>query len=124
VLDIRLLRESPDTVKAALARRDPGLGELVEQVSALDVRRRSLLGEVEDLKAQRNRQSAEVARRKKAGEEPTDLLGELKELSARIKILDEETRTVDAELESNQLQLPNLPMDDVPMMMAFLNLLL
>ncbi|MDH4350422.1 MAG: serine--tRNA ligase, partial [Gemmatimonadota bacterium] len=114
MIDIRLIRETPAAVQAALARREPGLGERVVAVAGLDERRRALLVDVEQLKAQRNAQSAEVARRKKAGEPADALLGDLKALSDRIKALDAETADVDHALEEILLQIPNLPLPDVP----------
>lgn len=114
MLDIRAIREAPEAVRAALARREPGLGERANVAAGLDERRRALLIEGEQLKARRNTQSAEVARRKKAGEPADALLGELKELSNRIKALDAETADVDRALEEILLQLPNLPLPDVP----------
>jgi seryl-tRNA synthetase len=69
---------------------------------------------VEQLKARRNTQSAEVARRKQAGQGAEGLLAELKGLSERVKALDAETADVDRALEDILLQLPNLPLADVP----------
>jgi len=114
VLDVKAIRETPEAVRAALARRDPGLAARVHAAAQLDERRRALLVEVEQLKARRNTQSAEVARRKKAGEAADDLLAELKALSDRVKALDGETADVDRGLEEILLQLPNLPLPDVP----------
>jgi seryl-tRNA synthetase len=114
VIDLRAIREAPEAVRAALARRGGGFTDLVDAALALDQRRRARLVEVEDLKAQRNAQSAEVARRKKAGEPADGLLGTLKGLSDRIKALDVETADVDRALDDVLLQLPNLPLPDVP----------
>jgi seryl-tRNA synthetase len=114
MLDIRLMRESPDAVRAALARRAPIHAGRVDAVLELDQRRRRLLAEAESLKADRNRRSEEVARRKKAREDATALLDELKTVSGRIKALDDEVRAADAALDDLLLQLPNLPLPDVP----------
>jgi seryl-tRNA synthetase len=114
VIDVRAIRESPDAVRAALARRNAELADRVEAVERLDRRRRGLLVDAEQLKARRNAQSVEVARRKKAGEAADPLLDELKALSDRIKALDAETAEVDRGLEEILLQLPNLPLPDVP----------
>jgi seryl-tRNA synthetase len=114
VLDVRAFRETPDRVQAALARRDPALVDRVSEVRRLDERRRALLVEVEELKARRNAQSAEVARRKKAGEAADGLLAELKTLSDRVKRLDAQTAEVDRALDDVLLLLPNLPLPDVP----------
>jgi len=114
VIDIRLVREAPDQVRAALARRDPSLTALVDALVEHDVRRRAILGDVERLKASRNQQSHEVAARKKAGDDAAGLLAGLKPLSDRIKDLDDELRGVDAEIEQIALQVPNRPLDAVP----------
>lgn len=114
MIDVRAVRESPDTVRTALMRRGTAAAETVDAVAALDRRRRELLAKAEARKATRNRDSAEVARRKRAGEDATELLEQLKTVSDEIKALDEQTRTVDAELESTLLQIPNLPLADVP----------
>jgi seryl-tRNA synthetase len=114
VLDIRRIRDAPDAVQAALARRGGDVADGVTRAVELDRRRRALLTEVEQLKAERNQQSAEVARRRKAGEDAADLLAHLKGLSDRVKALDGETADVNHALEDVLLQLPNLPLDEVP----------
>jgi seryl-tRNA synthetase len=114
MLDIRLIRESPDTVRAALGRRAPAHATRVDEALSLDRRRREILSEVERLKAERNTRSGEVARRKKTGEDTADLLTGLKAVSDRIKTLDDQLREADAALEAVLLQLPNLPLPDVP----------
>ncbi len=114
MIDIRQIREAPDRVRAALARRAAALPARVDQALTLDRRRRELLVEVEGLKAARNEQSMDVGRRKKAGDDATGVLAGLKTLSDRIKALDDDARAVDAQLEELLLQLPNLPLPDVP----------
>lgn len=114
MINIKQLRESPDMVRAALRRRAPELEETVGQLLRLDERRRELLANVERLKARRNRSSEEVARLKRAHEDAGDLLVELKDLSGTIKELDQEVRSVEAELQGMVLQIPNLPLDELP----------
>ncbi len=115
MIDIRLLRQDPDAVRAALGRRgDPAVDAVADRLLAADRRRRELLVEVEGLKATRNAASEEVARRKKAGEPADDLLAELKASGERVKALDAEVREVDAALEADLLTVPNLPHPAVP----------
>ncbi len=113
MLDVKLFRESPDAVEAALCRRADYHDE-IETVRRADERWRGLLQKVEALKAERNRASEEVATRKKTGDDATDLLQESKTLSGSIKALDQEVREVDGQLRDALLSLPNLPLDDVP----------
>jgi seryl-tRNA synthetase len=114
VIDIRRVREAPDEVRTALARRSPALAARVDDLEALDRRRRTLLVEAERRKAERNQRSQEVARRKNAGDDASDLLDRLKGLSAQVKDLDAGIAAVDAELEALLLQIPNLPLPDIP----------
>ncbi len=115
MIDIRLLRQDPEAVRAALGRRgDPAVDAVADRLLAADRRRRELLVEVEGLKATRNAASEEVARRKKAGEPADDLLAELKASGERVKALDAEVREVDAALEADLLTVPNLPHPAVP----------
>ena len=66
MLDLKLLQRNPEAVIHALARRGSDID--VGRFSALDEQRRTLLGEVETLKGERNRVSAEVAAKKRGGE--------------------------------------------------------
>jgi seryl-tRNA synthetase len=86
MLDIKMIRQSPERVRKAL--EDRGAGVDLETFLALEEQRRTLLQEVEGLKARRNQASGEVARRKRAGEDASELIAELSVLSDRIKSLD------------------------------------
>lgn len=114
MIDIRLVRESPAVVRAALERRDVSLGQRVTQLVELDERRRSVVARVEKLKAARNRASQEVAVIKRAKGDADDLIDELQELSTAIKALDAELKSVDSQLEETLLAVPNIPLDDLP----------
>ena len=115
MIDVKRLRQDPDGSRAALARRlDAKVDAAVDRILALDRRRRELLVRTEALKAQRNAQSDEVARRKKAGEDAAALLAELKASGEEVKQLDVLVREVDAELEGTLLEVPNIVQADVP----------
>jgi seryl-tRNA synthetase len=115
VIDIKLLRQDADGVRAALARRlDPDLLAQIDALLALDVRRREALTRTEALKARRNAASDEVARRKKAKESAEDLLDELKRSGDEVKALDAEVRDIEAQLDSILMRVPNLPLPSVP----------
>jgi seryl-tRNA synthetase len=115
VIDVKRLRQDPEGSRAALARRlDPKVDAAVDRILALDRRRRELLVRVEALKAERNAQSDEVARRKKAGADAAALLAGLKASGEAVKALDVEVREVDAALEATLLEVPNFLQPDVP----------
>lgn len=112
MIDIALIRESPDAVRAALGKR---LGTVdLQPILALDAERRQLLTTVEQLRARRNDASRQVPRIRKAGGDAADLIAEMRTVGGRIK--EQEARLGQASEQLDQLlaQLPNLPDDDVP----------
>src|ERR1700676_1740625 len=81
---------------------------------ALDQERRERITAAERLKAERNKASEEIARRKKAGEDASALLAEMKRVSDEIKQADERASVLDAKLSEFMLTVPNLPHSSVP----------
>jgi seryl-tRNA synthetase len=81
---------------------------------ALDQERRERITAAERLKAERNKASEEIARRKKAGEDASALLAEMKRVSDEIKIAGECAETLDARLTDFMLAVPNRPHSSVP----------
>ncbi|KPV56882.1 seryl-tRNA synthetase [Paenibacillus sp. A3] len=113
MLDIKLLRADLDKVKQGMANRGKNLEEL-DRFTSLDLKRRELLQETEQLKNRRNVVSQEVAQLKKAKENADHLIEEMKVVGDRIKSLDEEIRGLEAELDAILLAIPNMPQTDVP----------
>jgi seryl-tRNA synthetase len=85
-----------------------------ESFRALDRDRRDRITTAERHKAERNRASEEIARRKRAGEQAEDLLSEMKRVSDEIKRADGEITQLDAQLQQFMLSVPNLPHSSVP----------
>ncbi len=112
MLDIKFIRSNPDEVKDALRKRRSklDLGEFL----AIDQKRRDLLLETEELKARRNQASGEMARLKKSGENAESLLAEMGVVSARVKALDEELKTIDQQTSEWVMSIPNVPHASVP----------
>jgi seryl-tRNA synthetase len=81
---------------------------------ALDRQRRDAITAGERLKADRNRASEEIARRKRAGQDAADLLAQMKRVSDEIKRADEQITGFDARLQDFMLSVPNLPHSSVP----------
>ena len=92
MLDLKLLQKHPEVVAKALADRHSNIS--VDAFLPMDERRRAVLTEVETLKSKRNADSAEVARKKRAGEDASELLADLGKLSDRIKELDAEASEI------------------------------
>jgi seryl-tRNA synthetase len=116
VVDIRLIRERPDFVRARLATRRAGDETKIDEVLALDEKRRKLLAEAEQLKAQRNKVSKEIGvlmGQKKAQEAETKK-AETRAIGDRITQLDREVVEVETARDDLLLRLPNLPHESVP----------
>jgi len=112
VLDARQIRANPELVEMQLAKR--GIAGVLEGFLRLDENRRHILGQVEELKSFRNSASQEVGRQKKAGQEPAELMEKVRQIGQDIKILDEQLKQTETEIEKILLNIPNLPHESVP----------
>jgi seryl-tRNA synthetase len=112
MLDIQGLRENSTEIEKRLKTRDPSID--LKEILELDQRRRSLIQEVEELKARRNLGSQEVARRKQAGENADELISSLSELAQETSTKDTWLKEAEAHLHALLLELPNLPHESVP----------
>jgi len=112
MLDIKLIRENPDLVRTAAARKNMAID--LDGILALDHQRRENLQEAERLKQQLNATTAEIAKKKKAGEHADDLIVRMREVSQRIGEMDEQRRRIENDLEARLLWVPNIPDSSVP----------
>jgi len=111
MLDINLIRNNPDFVKEALAKREYEV-DFTEFLN-WDARRREILVENETLKAERNKKSKEIPMLKKQGLDASGLLEELKQMADRVKEMDEEQTALEEKITKFVQALPNLPAEDV-----------
>ncbi len=110
MLSIDLLRRNPDFLRNALKRRNEDATPL-DSLLGLDDRRRKLLVESESLRAKRNEVSKQIA---KINPKPPELIAEMRQVGDRIKTIEDETKTVEQEINGVLARLPNIPRDDVP----------
>lgn len=112
MLDVKFVVENADLVKAAMKTRS---GEYdVDIVLELDRQRREILKEVEALKAERNRESAQVAALKKEKKDASEIIARMKTVGEKIKALDDELGPVESGLRMAMLSIPNIPDKTVP----------
>jgi seryl-tRNA synthetase len=107
MLDMNLIREQPDLVRESLRNRqiDPSP---VDDVLRLDERRRSILTEVEALKAERNNVSASIGRMKDPAQRQSQIEA-MRAVGDKISTLDKELAAVEEQLKSVTATLPNVP---------------
>jgi len=115
MLDIKLIREKPEVVKADLEKR--GARDklaLLEEVQGLDQRRRDIIQEANELKHKRNTLSQRIGEMKKKGEDISGIVQEVKDIPNRIKALDEELRNTEDKINQVLMSMPNILHESVP----------
>jgi seryl-tRNA synthetase len=116
MLDIKLIRENPDTVRKDLEkRRKPEKLALLEELLKRDEEWRRLLTEVNNLRHRHNVATAQVAEKKKRGEDAAKVILEAKEIPAKIKELEEKGEEDKARINQILLSLPNIMHESVPL---------
>lgn len=115
MLDLKILREKKDWVIERLRTR--GGDYPVEEVLALDEKRRALLQEVERLRHERRVKSEEIGRLKREGknEMAKALAEEVKLLGEHLKNLEENLRETEKALWDKLARIPNIPHESVPL---------
>ena len=111
MLDLQLIRERPDYVKAQIARlhAEASIDDILEQ----DRRRRELLTDLEGLRAQMNAASKEVGRTRDSAQRQA-LMDQVRGWKERVPALEEEVRQVEGRLNALLLEVPNLPHERTP----------
>jgi seryl-tRNA synthetase len=112
MLDIKFIRENPELVRTAAARKNTDLD--LDGLLRLDKERRENILEVEKLKQQLNTASAEIAKRKKAGENAAAAIAAMKAVSEQIGGMDARLREIESALQAKLLWVPNVPDESVP----------
>ena len=114
--DLRMIREQIDVLRDGMRRRGKldALAPFIDRAAEVDAERRATIQAVEERKASRNAMTQEVAKRKRAGENADDLLAQSRNLGEEISKLESELGDLEAELQRNMLEIPNVTLDDVP----------
>jgi len=110
--DLSFFRANLDSIAQRLATR--GFQLDVGQFRDLDAERRNALTEAEQLKAQRNEKSQEIASLRKAGQNTSELQQETRAMGERIAVLDEKAKAADVSFRDLMAGVPNLPHESVP----------
>lgn len=113
MLDIKYIKENPQEVIDRLAMKGKDAHEDITQIIALDSKRREIIAQTEQIKADQNRETKLVPQYKKEGKDTAPIFAKLKELSASAKELDTQLAQVETELTGWMLGLPNLPDRDL-----------
>jgi seryl-tRNA synthetase len=112
MIDLKLLRENPERFRDTMAKRGGAID--FDAILELDVRRRALLHEMEQLRAEQNRASEDIARLKRAKEDAAPAIEAVANIKQQIAVLEEQVRNEDTLLQDALLAVPNLPDDSLP----------
>lgn len=114
MLDLGFVRANLALVKEKLAHRGADAGSLLVDFETLDQKRRAAIQQAESLKAERNQISAEVAQRKKRGEDAAALMDRTRSMKEEIERCELEVERTEQQMQTVLQRTPNLPADSVP----------
>jgi seryl-tRNA synthetase len=115
MLDIKLIRENPEFVKANLAKRgNPEVLQMLEELLTLDRGWRLNLTKLNELRHDRKLVTIEIAKLKKAGKEATDEFIRAQDIDQKIKLIEKNVTEQEQKIRDYLLRLPNLLEDSVP----------
>jgi seryl-tRNA synthetase len=115
MLDLKRIRNNPEEIKELMKNRGENFDlSVIDEVVILDKARRDILVEVEELKNNRNTQSALIPKLKKSGENVDEIMDRMKKLSDEIKNFDVKLFEVNEKIKNIMLSIPNIPSVNVP----------
>jgi seryl-tRNA synthetase len=112
MLDIKFIRENPELVKKAILNKNEKAD--IDKIIEMDMQKRKLQFDFDNLRANQNKVSKEIPARKKAGEDVTEVLKQMQMISKDIKEISTTLSDVEIELTMLLLTVPNVPHQDVP----------
>ncbi len=112
MLDPKLLRDSPDKIRNMLEAR--AVKFPLDDLIALDKDRRELIIKTDEFRKKRNEVSLEIARKKKAKEDASDLIDQMQKVADNLKKLEEDQISIEEKFTKLSLTLPNMVHESVP----------
>ncbi|MDD6022563.1 MAG: serine--tRNA ligase [Oscillospiraceae bacterium] len=114
MLDIKVIRENPDKVKAAMKTRNKDMDSQVDEILEIDAKRRELIAKTDELKARQNAASKQIPQIKKEGGDISGLMKEMNEIKESIRKDDALLTELEARQKSIMYEFPNIPSDKTP----------
>ena len=115
MLDIKLIRENPDKVKAAMKSRNKDMDALVDEVLNIDIERRKLTQISDALKKEQNDASREIPRIKKEGGDCSEIFAKMSKIKEEIKVNDDKISQLEEKQKKIMYEFPNVPNENVPL---------
>ena len=115
MLDIRLIRENPEKVKAAMKSRNKDMDALVDEILAIDGKRRELTTKRDALKAEQNAASKQIPAIKKAGGDISEIMQKMNAVKEAIKADEAELNELEEKQKKIIYEFPNIPNETTPL---------
>ena len=115
MLDIRLIREDPERVKAAMKTRNKDMDELVDRILSIDEKRRELMTKRDALKAEQNAASKQIPAIKKSGGDISGIMQRMNSVKEAIKADEDELNSLESEQKKIIYEFPNIPNETTPL---------
>ncbi|MDR2356650.1 MAG: serine--tRNA ligase [Oscillospiraceae bacterium] len=113
MIDIKLIREDPQGIKARLLKKEADCGAQIDRIIELDALRREFIALTESCKAEQNKLSKQIPEIKKSGGDTAEVIARLNGLKAGIRDYDAQLRGIESKYRMLLYSLPNLPDDDL-----------
>ena len=114
MLDIKVIRENPEKVKAAMKTRNKDMDNLVDEVLAIDVERRALMTKTDAFKQEQNEASKKIPQIKKEGGDISEIMQRMNEIKESIKANDAILSDLEEKQKKIMYEFPNIPSDTTP----------
>ena len=114
MLDIKLIRENPDKVKAAMKTRNKDMDAVVDEILAIDKQVRELTQKADALKAEQNAASKQIPQIKKEGGDISEIMTRMNAIKEEVKVLDADKAELAAKQKTMMYEFPNVPSDTTP----------
>ncbi len=119
MLDLKFIRENTDVVRLALKNRRSSLE--LESLIVLDEKRKKVLLELEGLRAEKNKANDEISKILKEKKDPKEKIASMKDIAAKIDLLEAELREIEPRISRILLTIPNIPHSSIPVGDASVN---
>ncbi|MBQ7598596.1 MAG: serine--tRNA ligase [Clostridia bacterium] len=114
MLDIKWIREDPDRIKAAMKTRNKNMDAVIDEIIAIDAKRRELASKRDGLKAEQNAASKQIPAIKKAGGDISEIMQKMNAVKEAIKADEDELSALEAKQKALLLEIPNVPSATTP----------
>jgi seryl-tRNA synthetase len=115
MLDLAFVRDNLPLLEEKLRQRGMDPAEILKDFREIDTQRRQAITQMETLKAERNRASEDIARRKKSGQDTSAQVEQTKALREKSQELEKAAEEQDARLRQILTSIPNVPHASVPL---------